>query len=893
MVEEFNTMGSATKESYKDLEKRVADRTKALATLNAIAETASQSLELEAMLTATLDKVLELLGFESGAIYLKDLETDDLEMVCYRGLSDAFRRIAAKGIISVKAAKSCKSIIIDDLPQEPDAPKEVLEEGYRSVASIPLLCKGQVQGVLTTSSRKLRCLSQPDVDLLLSIGQQIGVAIENARLFEIEQRRADQFRAISEVGRHITSILDVDELMEEIVCLVGKTFGYYLVGIGLVEGDEVLVKTGAGPYWGERRREPLRLKVGKEGIVGWVASTGEPLLVPDVSQEPRYYQVSDIIETRSELAVPLRTKNEIIGVLDVQSKHLDAFDESDVVVLQSLANQAAMAIENARLFEAEQRRAEQFRLMSEVGRRMTSILDVDELLDQILGMIQEAFDYYLVEFGLIDGDEVVTRARVGGRHWDSQSVAARLKVGQEGIVGWVAGTGEPLLVPDVSQEPRYVRLADIGIRSELAVPIKAKGEIIGVLNVESDRLNAFDESDVVVLQSLANQAAIAIENARLYETEQRRAEQFRVISKVGSHITSILDVDELLEEIVHLVRKAFGYYLVGIGLNEGDVMVTKTGAGPAWDDPAFEPPRLRVGEEGIMGWVAGTGEPILAPDVSEEPRYILTPQTAGTRSELCVPLKTKNGVIGVLDLQSEELNAFDESDLVVLQSLAQQAAIAIENARLYEQAQQLATLEERQRLARELHDSVTQAQYSVTLFAEAARRLASGDDRQQMRSYLDQLGDTAQQALKEMRLLVYELRPSALEQVGLVEALQQRLEAVEGRAGVEAALLVDGTVELPEDVEEGLYRIAHEALNNVLKHAQVTSVTVRIRADGDHVELEVEDNGKGFDPATVSDRGGMGLANMRERAERLGGSLTLVSAPGKGTTVKVEVEVSE
>jgi signal transduction histidine kinase len=727
LTKEFHIMGSATKESYKDLEKRVADRTKALATLNAIAETASQSMELQAMLTATLDKVLELLGFESGAIYLRDLETDDLEMVCYRGLSDAFRRVAAKGIISAKTAKACKSIIIDDLPQEPDAPKEVVKEGYRSVASIPLLCRGRVQGVLTTSSRTLRCLSQPDVDLLLSIGQQIGVAIENARLFEIEQRRAEQFRAISEVGRHITSILDVDELMEEIVCLVGKTFGYYLVGIGLVEGEQVVVKTGAGPYWGDHRREPLRLKVGKEGIVGWVASTGEPLLVPDVSQEPRYYQVSDIIETRSELAVPLRTKNEIIGVLDVQSKHL----------------------------------------------------------------------------------------------------------------------------------------------------------------------NAFDESDVVVLQSLANQAAIAIENARLYKTEQRRAEQFRVISKVGSHITSILDVDELLDEIVHLIKKGFGYYLVGIGLNEGDVMVTKTGAGPAWDDPAFEAPRLKVGEEGIMGWVAGTGEPILAPDVSQEPRYISTPQTAGTRSELCVPLRTKTAVIGVLDLQSEELNAFDESDLVVLQSLAHQAAIAIENARLYEQAQQLATLEERQRLARELHDSVTQSLYSVTLFAEAARRLASGDDREQMQSYLDQLGGTAQQALKEMRLLVYELRPSALEQVGLVEALRQRLDAVEGRAGMEARLLVEGTVELSAAVEDGLYRIAHEALNNVLKHAEVTSVTVRIRTDGDRVELEVEDNGKGFDPTAVSDRGGMGLINMRERAESLGGSLTVVSAPGEGTRVKVEVEVSE
>jgi len=182
----------------------------------------------------------------------------------------------------------------------------------------------------------------------------------------------------------------------------------------------------------------------------------------------------------------------------------------------------------------------------------------------------------------------------------------------------------------------------------------------------------------------------------------------------------------------------------------------------------------------------------------------------------------------------------------------------------------------------------------VTLFAEAARRLARAGDLERTEEYLGRLGETAQQALKEMRLLVYELRPSRLEEEGLVGALRERLSTVEQRAGVEAHLLAEGMeeIELPRAVEEGLYRIAQEALNNALKHAKASSVTVRIhRKEPDVVELEVADDGRGFDPEAVGDKGGMGLASMRERAERLGGTFQIISAPGEGTKVKVRVQV--
>jgi signal transduction histidine kinase len=414
--------------------------------------------------------------------------------------------------------------------------------------------------------------------------------------------------------------------------------------------------------------------------------------------------------------------------------------------------------------------------------------------------------------------------------------------------------------------------------------------IIGVINVESDRLNAFDESDLVVLQSLANQAATAIENARLFDVEQRRAEQFRALSEVGRHITSILDVDELLDEIVHLIKKTFGYYLITVGLVEGDEVVFKAGVKTHWDDPFFRPPPTKVGGEGITAWVAATGEPILAPDVSQDPHYLFLPDAAETRSELAVPLQTQSGVIGVLNVESDQLNGFDESDLAVLQSLARQAAVAIENARLYRQAQQLAVLEERNRLARDLHDSVTQALYAVSLYSEAAIRLLSSGELNLVADYLHELRDMAQGALREMRLLIFELRPPILEQDGLVPALEARLEAVEGRAGLECGFLVEGDGRLPPQIEEGLYGIAREALNNILKHAQASTIAVSLRYDQPTVVLEIRDDGVGFDPGLVQDLGGMGLTGMEERAMQLDGRFLLRSSPGSGTVIRVEVD---
>jgi signal transduction histidine kinase len=254
-----------------------------------------------------------------------------------------------------------------------------------------------------------------------------------------------------------------------------------------------------------------------------------------------------------------------------------------------------------------------------------------------------------------------------------------------------------------------------------------------------------------------------------------------------------------------------------------------------------------------------------------------------------VPLIAKGRVIGNLALEHEQPGFYQAHHAEVILALADQVAVALENARLFTEAQGKAVLEERQRLARDLHDSVTQSLYSLTLLAEAGRRLIDVDTPQAAR-YLNDMSEIAQQSLKEMRLLVYQLRPLALEHEGLIGAVQARLDSVEKRAGIEARFLIEGNLSnLPPTVEEGLFRIAQEALNNALKHAAARSVVVRLRGEDECVTLEVADDGRGSALLTTDVKGGLGLTSIKERVAQLQGTLTLDSAPGAGTRVSVEV----
>jgi len=264
----------------------------------------------------------------------------------------------------------------------------------------------------------------------------------------------------------------------------------------------------------------------------------------------------------------------------------------------------------------------------------------------------------------------------------------------------------------------------------------------------------------------------------------------------------------------------------------------------------------------------------------------------GLRRMVTVPLIAQERLVGAMNLYLRADRGPSAEEVELLAAVGHQVGMAMENAHLHARARQLAVAEERGRLSRDLHDSVTQTLYGVTLYAQAASRLLKASDTARAAEHLEELERGARQALQEMRLLVFQLRPPVLEKEGLVAALQARLDAVEGRTGVQATL----HAECPGDdldpaIEEGLYWVAQEALNNVLRHASARGVCVALECDAARIVLEVRDAGAGFDPQAVAGRGGVGLPAMAERTAQMGGTLTIESAPGKGTCVRVEVPV--
>ena len=254
---------------------------------------------------------------------------------------------------------------------------------------------------------------------------------------------------------------------------------------------------------------------------------------------------------------------------------------------------------------------------------------------------------------------------------------------------------------------------------------------------------------------------------------------------------------------------------------------------------------------------------------------------------MAVPLRLKDRVIGMLVLASSQERAFTQRHVMLALAIANQAAIAIENARLYEQAQELAAVEERQKLARELHDSVSQSLYGIALGAHSARTLLERDP-VRVAQPLEYILSLAKAVLAEMRALIFELRPESLETEGLVSAISKQAAAVQARHEVPIETELCEEPDLPLPVKQELYRVAQEALHNTVKHAEASRVQVRLDRTAEAIIVEVRDNGRGFDPAG-SFPGHLGLRSMQERVSHLGGALSIESAPGEGTTIRAQV----
>ena len=317
---------------------------------------------------------------------------------------------------------------------------------------------------------------------------------------------------LAEIGEEVNASLDLDEVLARAAALIKRHIDYEIFGVLMIEGDGSYLRHRFAIGYPRELAESLRIPMG-QGITGTAAATGHSVRVSDTSKDPRYINAIDSV--RSELAVPLMVRGKCVGVLDIQSRHLDYFTRDQQNILTLLGGRLAIAIENARLFEKVKAQADTLLLLSEVGRETSAILDVEELLRRAAEQTKRVIDYQILSIMLYDEEQKVFRHRLDVKH--GQSVQGRLRATtSEGIVGAAATLKEPVLVPDVTVDPRYV-MVNPETRSELAIPMMHQGKVIGVLDLESPIPNYFTEDHVQTLSILAANLAVSLENARLYE----------------------------------------------------------------------------------------------------------------------------------------------------------------------------------------------------------------------------------------------------------------------------------------------------------------------------------------------------------------------------------------
>jgi phosphoserine phosphatase RsbU/P len=326
------------------------------------------------------------------------------------------------------------------------------------------------------------------------------------------EQHPEVISTLAEIGEEVNASLDLDEVLAHAAVLIKKLIDYELFGVLMVTDDGNALAHRFAIGYPPGLAENLTVPVG-QGITGTAAKTGHPVRVSDVSQDSRYINAIDSV--RSELAVPLMFRGKCVGVLDIQSRHLDYFTKDQQNILAVLANRLAVAIENARLFQRVRTQAEALLVLNEVSREISSILDVEELLRRTAELVKRVIDYQILSIMLYDEAQKVFRHRLDVKH--GQRVQGKLRVAAtEGLVGAAATLREPVVVPDVTADPRYL-MVNPETRSELAIPMIHKGKVIGVLDLESPQLNYFTEDHVQTLSILAANLAVSVENARLYE----------------------------------------------------------------------------------------------------------------------------------------------------------------------------------------------------------------------------------------------------------------------------------------------------------------------------------------------------------------------------------------
>ncbi|MDW7992174.1 MAG: GAF domain-containing protein, partial [Anaerolineae bacterium] len=690
--------------------RRRAEQTEALRQI--ALELFSQS-DLNALISSIVQRAVELVGGSAGGLYLYRPEKDILEWVISIGSHlppvGTCLRLAESGIAR-RVWETGRPFWVDDYRHWEGRAAIYADRPWTAVIGIPVRRGEEMLGVLIVLADPPRTFSQEDADLLEVFAAQAAIALTNARLYETLRQEREQLDFLHRLGQRLAGTLDVANVAQEALGALCGITGAQQGVVYVLEPEtsrlRLVAAFGHGEAQPEELDQRLQLQVGR-GLAGWVALHQQTALVDDVLQDERWLVFQGIDDhVRSAVSVPLRFREELVGVMSLGGTERAAFTADHVRLLEAAGAVLAGALLNARLYEAERERARRMAVVAQVSERLAASLDPATVYRELVEGVVQAFGYDYAGLMLLDEKAGELEFVAGAGVWAGLTPMGYRQKITEGMIGWVAQTGETLLANDVSQEPRYIAPYLTETRAELDVPLRYHGQLIGVLTIQSARVNTFTPLDVATLEALADQAATAIANARLYEQERRARERVEALYRIGQIVNSTLDpdviLDRLTEEAVRATGATHGSVLVPDPEREIFERRSLRGYSPEERERARSYPLSLT--QGINSRAYRTRLAQYTPDVREDPDYFTLIPT--TRSELVIPILRGEQFLGNLDLQSPQVDAFRNVDMEFLRALADQVAIALENARLYE--------EERRR---------AQEQETLTLIATALNTL--------------------------------------------------------------------------------------------------------------------------------------------------------------------------
>lgn len=592
--------------------------------------------------------------------------------------------------------------------------------GYQAVAMLPVVSSEGLAGLVILGAQA-RALTNAVTQPYQNLADLAGIAMDRIAESAVKDKELAERQALSSLSQAVAeSSADFGGFFAKLHAEVQRNLGDFAFIVALYDKSTQAISI---PYmYEEGRADRVEAFPLGEGLSSILIRTGQPLLlVEDVERRAAELGAKTLGRpARSWMGAPMLLQGEPVGALILQDlEHEHAFDEADLRFFVNLAEQVATVIHNARLLEESRVRTVQLETAAEIARDISGSLNLDELLAKAVTFVRERLDYYHASIFLLDasGENAVIREATGEAGAQMKRAGHRLAVGSKSIVGYVAGRGEHLVVNDTAKDATYYAnplLPDT--RSEAALPLSVGERIVGVIDVQSTHPYAFTSDNLRTLGILADQLAVAVVNSELFAETQEHLSQQRLLHHITTSAASGTTLEEALESAVTGLQVTLGGDRVAILLSDRDRKMLETKAAAGYSEDILHL-RVPIGS-GITGWAAAHRKALRIDNAAEDPRYIQA--SANTRSELAVPLLYRNEVLGVLNVESEQIGAYSQDDEEMLGTLGGSLAAIIANARLLEQLRSQA---ERERAIYEITSKIRRSTNLETILSTTASEL--------------------------------------------------------------------------------------------------------------------------------------------------------------------------